>query len=366
MKRYTKLHVTAALTLFVGIAATISSCERDVPVLEVPVTDDLLSPIPAYLNIPEGFPDPLPFDDNPLTQEGVELGRKLFYDPILSGDKTQSCGSCHNQSMAFTDNGLRFSVGIDDIAGDRNAMPIINLAWQPTFFWDGRSPSLEIQALEPVPNPIEMHLEWPEAVARLTADEEYPLLFQKVFGVNEISRDLVAKAISQFERTLISGNSRYDQSERREIILTESERKGQVIFFTETGDCFHCHFNYPLMTDHDFHNNGLELTYADKGLANVTGAPADNGKFRTPTLRNIALTAPYMHDGRFETLKEVVDHYSSGLQLHPNLDPLFKNASDGGVQLSEAEKWDLIAFLETLTDEEFITNPAFADPNQPN
>lgn len=303
--------------------------------------------------------------DNPSTVEGVSLGRKLFYDPILSGDSTQSCGSCHNQEYNFSDNGLQFSVGIDGISGNRNSMVITNLAWARNFFWDGRSPQLEDQALEPVPNPIEMHLNWDDAIVRLKNHPTYPKEFYRAFQTFEIDSNLVAKALSQFMRTLISHQSKYDEvfatNPPNLSLFTPEELRGFEIFNNEEGDCFHCHGGV-LFTDNAFHNNGLDEVPSDSGLYNVTKNPGDVAKFRSPTLRNIALSPPYMHDGRFATLSEVIDHYSFGLHESPTVDPLMKKIDQGGLLLSSSDKDALIAFLKTLTDSSFVQNPAYANP----
>jgi len=245
-------------------------------------------------------------------------------------------------------------------------MPLINLAWNfsDRFAWDGKELGLERQALEPVINPIEMHSDWSNVVAKLEQDPEYPILFSRAFGTSSIDSVLVAKAIAQFERILISGNSKFDQYLLGNATLSLQELNGFAVFMDEEkGDCFHCHGsdNNPLWTDNKFHNNGLDANFNDFGLGTVTGDPNDNGKFRSPTLRNLTFTAPYMHDGRFATLEEVINHYSEGLQFSPTIDPLMKKVSQGGVQLSVEEKIDLKAFLLTLTDLEFINNPDFRD-----
>lgn len=329
------------------------------------------APTPAPLPIPQLFaqyinPPVIP-NDNPQTVEGIALGRKLFFDPILSGDGTQACADCHDPTSAFVDPNTQFSLGIDGIPGDRNAMPIFNLAWNwgGKFFWDGRAQGLEGQAFGPVVNPVEMHNTWPNAVAAVQADASYPSMFLAAFGTSTVDSTLVVKALAQFERTLISANSKFDKYLMSQVALTPQELNGFNLFMSETGaDCFHCHGSAanPLWTDNLFHDNGLDAVYTDLGLGNVTGNPNDNGKFRTPSLRNLAFTAPYMHDGRFATLDEVIDHYSEGLQNSPNIDPLMKSASQGGVQLTPSEKADLKAFLLTLTDTDFITNPDFQAP----
>ena len=330
-------------------------------------SEEVYSPIPYSLKIPELFQqkliDPLIPSNNPLTEEGVALGKKLFFDRKLSGNNTQACASCHKPQNSFTDN-TRFSNGIDGVFGSRNSMPLMNLAWNFTdkFAWDGKELGLERQALEPVKNPIEMHSNWRNVAEKLQQDPEYPTLFLRAFGTTTIDSSLVTKAIAQFERILISGNAKFDQYLLGNATLSLEELNGFTVFMDEEkGDCFHCHGsdNNPLWTDNSFHNNGLDSTFDDLGLGAVTGDPNDNGTFRSPSLRNLNFTAPYMHDGRFATLEEVINHYSEGLQFSSTIDPLMKKVSQGGVQLTPQEKLDLKAFLLTLTDPEFINNPDF-------
>lgn len=356
---------------FIFIAAfVLQSCKDKEP--------DTPSATPYDLQIPQGLP---PMDqpaDNPLTVEGVDLGRRLFYDKILSGNYTQSCASCHEQGKAFAD-GMQFSTGIDGVQGNRNAMSIVNMGWNKDFFWNGRAKSLEKQALAPVPNPVEMHLKWGDAVARLQASTTYPALFEKAFGTSAIDSNLVAKALAQFMRTIIAGQSRFQRYMRGENTLTQQEINGFLLFINEfKGDCQHCHdIGSRLMTDNlfldasqRFHNNGLESSYPEfLGLAEITQNPDDNGKFKTPTLMNIALTAPYMHDGRFSTLDEVIDFYDHGVQVSPTLDVFmtknFPDLQQGDTRelgLTVQEKADLKAFLLTLTDSTLLTNPAYSNP----
>lgn len=331
--------------------------------------EKMYTPVPYVLEIPDLFQDkliaPIIPTNNPMTEEGVALGKKLFFDNILSGNETQSCATCHNPTKAFTNN-QQFSKGIDGRIGTRNSMPLFNLAWNfdELFAWDGKEFSLEKQALEPVSNPIEMHANWETVVEKLKIHPTYPVLFQQAFGSPTIDRDRVTKAIAQFERTLISSNSKFDQYLRGEKSLTPEEQNGFAIFMDEAkGDCFHCHGsdNNPLWTDHQFHNNGLDLFFKDLGLGAITGDPSDNGKFKSPSIRNLAFTAPYMHDGRFATLEEVIDHYSEGLKPSPTIDPLMKKVSQGGVGLTPNEKADLKSFLLSLSDSDFIKNPAFKE-----
>ena len=324
-------------------------------------------PTPNPLQIPQLFEDnilnPVIPTNNPQTVEGIALGKKLFFDPILSRDNTQACADCHMPENAFSDTD-RFSDGIDGAFGPRNSMPLFNLAWNydDRFFWDGRIFSLEHQAFQPVTSPIEMHNTWSNVEQDLQEHSEYPNLFNLAFGSSTIDSTLVTKAIAQFERTLISSNSKFDKYLLNEVTLTSEELNGFNIFMDETkGDCFHCHGSdkNPLWTDNAFHNNGLDVTFTDLGFGKVTGDPADNGKFKSPSLRNLVFTAPYMHDGRFATLDDVINHYSEGLQNSSTIDPLMKKVAQGGVQLSTQEKANLKAFLLTLSDPEFISNPAF-------
>ena len=331
--------------------------------------EDVYIPTSASLKIPELFQQklisPVIPSNNPLTEEGIALGKKLFFDTILSKDNTQSCATCHDPKRAFTDE-TRFSDGVDGNFGNRNSMPIFNLAWNfdDRFTWSGKEISLERQALEPVRNPIEMHSNWNNVAKKIKEHSEYPTLFKEAFGNTKIDSTLITKALAQFERTLISGDSKFDQYLLGKTTLTSEEQNGFDVFMDETrGDCFHCHGsnNNPLWTDNKFHNNGLDAVFTDLGLGEVTGDPNDNGKFRSPSLRNLKFTAPYMHDGRFATLDEVINHYSSGLKSSSTIDPLMKKVSQGGVNLSNNDKADLKAFLLSLSDNNFVTNPNFQE-----
>ncbi|GAA4889691.1 cytochrome c peroxidase [Flaviramulus aquimarinus] len=324
-------------------------------------------PTPSALEIPKLFENnilsPVIPVDNPQTVEGIALGKKLFFDPLLSIDNTQACADCHAPEHAFSDPD-RFSDGVDGFLGTRNSMPLFNLAWNydEKFFWDGKSFSLEHQAFSPVTDPIEMKSTWAQVEQKLQQHSEYPDLFEKAFGNQAIDSTLVTKAIAQFERTLISSNSKFDKFLLGEATLTPQEQNGFNVFMDEArGDCFHCHGSdkNPLWTDNIFHNNGLDATFTDLGLGAITGDPADNGKFKSPSLRNLAFTAPYMHDGRFATLEDVINHYSEGLKNSSTIDPLMKKVTQGGVGLTEQDKADLKAFLIALSDYDFINNSSF-------
>lgn len=327
------------------------------------------------IDIPPFFP---PMDippDNPTTVEGVELGRLLFWEKGLSADSTQSCGSCHLPSFSFADPSP-VSTGITGAQGTRNAMALVNMGWAQRFFWDGRAATLEEQVLEPIPHPDEMNLPWPEAVSRLEADPAYAERFRVAFAGEPISPEAVSKAIAQFLRTMVSADSKFDQWRKGQTQLSDLEFQGYEIFNREGGDpeivqggqfggdCFHCHGEAGLQfTDYLFHNNGLDSTFAaDPGLAGITGIALDSGRFRTPTLRNVALSPPYMHDGRFGSLAEVIDHYNSGGHPSATIDPFMKYSS-GGLMLQPQQKEALLAFLHTLTDTAFASNPAFSDPH---
>lgn len=337
---------------------TFSSCAKDVP---VPGDDVAPGPTPLNIQAPFGFPQLIIPQNNPTTLEGVALGRKLFYDPILSGNNAMSCASCHAQNFGFTDHENALSTGIDGIAGTRNSMPLFNLAWAPALLWDGGAADLESQVLAPITSPIEMHEDLANALDELNAHNEYPTLFERAFGTPKATSFLVMKAISQFERTLISADSKYDRYLRGDAQFSEQEIRGMNLFSDMSkGDCNHCHTLGGLFTDFAYRNTGLDFDYADQGRYLITLNESDKGKFKTPTLRNIALTAPYMHDGRFTTLMECVQHYNTGFVVTPNLDPALAFVQQGRMTHQEME--DIVAFLHTLTDSSFIGNPAFSAP----
>jgi len=371
------MHSRRIIIILIAISLLYTRCKPDEPGPEPngPFVCEGNSPTLYELELPDNvtmFPQPA---DNPMTEEGVELGRRLFYDTILSGDSSLACAGCHQQAFAFTVPD-QFSIGIEGIAGTRNSMPLFNLGWQPNFTWDGRAEDIEEQALEPVPNPIEMHLEWPEAVERLERHELYPEWFCGAFESSEIHPELVTKAIAQFLRSIVSFDSDFDKDIRGELQLEQSALDGFDIFvdegqgFGNPGHCFHCHDgSASFFTDFEFHNNGLDMVtdfnnWPDPGRGGVTTEIQDYGHFRTPSLRNIALTSPYMHDGRHQTLEEVIEHYNSGFQTTGQLhdDPLAVSDFGTGLGLTEDEKSDLISFMHALTDSTLITNPDYSNP----
>ncbi len=309
-------------------------------------------------------------ETNPVTVEGAELGRHLFYDPILSVHQNMSCATCHRQEYAFSDAPNAFTKGNKDVLTKRNTMPLFNLAWYSSMFWDGRSSGIEEQVFHPVSDPNEMNLQWTEAVKRIQGSPFYKPKFALAFGNQPIDSVLISKAIGQFLRTLLSYQSKYDRVLAGKDNFTKDEYDGYVLVNDMTkGDCLHCHTSDAdaLGTIRTFSNTGLDrvldpVQYKDKGLGAVTHNISDNGKFKIPSLRNVAVTAPYMHDGRFATLNEVLDFYSEGVQQSVNIDSKMGSAHQGGVRLSHEEKQKIIAFLQTLTDSVFITNPALSNP----
>ncbi len=332
------LHIILPVIAAVVFIAGCKSKDADDP--DAPPTH---SATPADLNLPFNFPRMEIPEYNRPTVEAIELGRELFYDPILHPLETMSCASCHDQSVSFTTH-------------ESNALALVNLGWNDRFLWNGKVAG----TLEDITR-FEVEEFFQTDVDALNANPDYREKFKAAYGVNSITTHEISLALAQFFRTLNSHDSKYDRWLRGEVQLTAEEYAGFEIFNSETGDCFHCHGTI-LFHDNRFGNNGLDLE-PDPGLFEVTGDPNDFGKFKTPTLRNIELTAPYMHDGRFETLEEVVDFYSSGVQHHsPNLSPLMKYSADGGVQMYPLQKEYLIAFLKTLTDTSFTEDERFADP----
>lgn len=364
-------------TLVYIVLATLALACSDV-VNEVPDTPFSTTPYTFNFNKSVLPPVNIPVD-NALTVEGVQLGRMLFYDPILSRDSSQSCASCHNQKNAFTDNGLARSTGINGTVGQRNSMPIFNLMWHlDGFFWDGRSDILRHQAIEPIIDQTEMNETIGNVMAKLSNSSRYSLAFSKAFDTESIDEELIGKALEQFMLSVVSANSKFDRVQLQLEEFTIQERTGQVIFNEEAitineerdpnnpenigGDCFHCHGNSLFMT-REYMTNGLP-NVTDIGRGGVNGNARDNYKFKTPSLRNVEKTAPYMHDGRFNTLEEVVQHYLSDmsdatadLSEEPNM-----HALRDSVYLSEEHKAALVAFLKTLTDDEFLNNPAYDNP----
>lgn len=326
-----------------------------------------LGPTPLKLSYPAWAADSIhkpeiPYD-NPTTVEGVALGRRLFYEKALSHDGSMSCASCHIQAHAFSDP-RRFSSDVHDGGTPRNSMALINLAWSHFFFWDARAHSLELQAFEPVTAHQEMFNAWPEAIQRLKERPGYEAQFQAAFGTMLFDSLHVVYALAQFERTLISFDSPFDRFHYRcdSTALTPSEQRGLALYFGKA-HCADCH-ELPVLQDHTVINIGLDSIPTDKGMGARTGKAWHVGRFKTPTVRNCEVSAPYMHDGRFATLEEVVDFYMDDVHLNtPNFDDHMFAWELGVVELDQAERADLVAFLKALTDTTFLNDPSLSDPN---
>jgi cytochrome c peroxidase len=293
------------------------------------------------------------------TEKGFELGRKLFYDARLSIDNTISCSFCHEQAYAFTHHGHEFSHGLNDQEGTRNAPAVQNMAFQGEYFYDGASNSIEMLSIVPIHNPIEMGETLEGIAGELKSDKAYVKLFRQSFDDGQVSSGNILKALAQFMTMMVSANSRYDKYVRNEPggKLTAQEMEGLTLFLDK---CASCH-KTDLFTDSSFRNNGLppNPNLNDLGREVVTGFETDRYKFKVPSLRNVALTAPYMHDGRFGSLQSVLNFYSQGVVHSATLDAVLQQGDVLGIPLSQEEKEAIIAFLNTLTDEEFITNPKF-------
>lgn len=311
-------------------------------------------------SVPKKWPKPqYDFTKNPITTEGFELGRKLFYDPILSRDNTISCASCHLQYTGFTHVDHAVSHGIDGRKGTRNSPVLINLAWNSSFHWDGGVNHLEAQGINPIQHPAEMDNSLEEVLNRLSTSDSYPLLFQKAFGTNTINTSTVMKALTQFTVSLVSSNSKYDQVLRKEkgVHFTEQEKNGLNLFRSH---CAACHTE-PLFTNTFFTSNGLPIDTLlnDVGRFGITHMAKDSMQFKIPTLRNIEFTFPYMHDGRYKKLKDVINYYSEGINTKDHyLDHRLKKP----LHFSEHDKKDLLAFLLTLTDKSFLYDKRFSFP----
>jgi cytochrome c peroxidase len=341
-----------AIIIFASLA--IQSCKVDPKLNEVLPSDDLKEVIP------KGWPDPkYRFINNPIKEEVFVLGRALFYDPILSKDNTISCGTCHQQFAAFANVDHALSHGIEDKVGIRNSPGLFNMTWHPSFMHDGGINHIEVQPIAPIENPVEMDLNFAEALNKLRASQKYLKLFKEAYGTEEITDAKMLKAMAQFMGLMYSYNSKFDMYVRGEnnVQLNDAEKRGYQVFLQK---CNSCH-TQPLFSDFSFRSNGLSVhpLLKDSGRAHITRLPEDRWKFKVPSLRNIALTGPYMHDGRFSTLEQCLNHYTNGVTNLENLDPLLQ---PNGIALSSAEKSDVIEFLKTLTDYKFINDKRFANP----
>ena len=344
-------HITPVFILAL-FAVFLPSCEYDQPIKEELPANDI------HLVVPQGWPYPVyDFTGNTLTTEGFILGRKLFYDTKLSKDNSISCGSCHQQFAAFSHLDHKVSHGIYGLLGTRNSPPIFNLNWHTNFMWDGGINHMEVQPLAPITNPVEMDEDINVVVSKLQGDANYPKMFKDAFGTEVITSQLIFKSMAQFMGMLVSDNSKYDLYTRGQASLNSSEMNGLALFQQK---CNVCH-TAPLFTNFQYMNNGIDTAFEDAGRGKITMHAADSGTFKVPSLRNVALTAPYMHDGRFNTLNQVLDHYSAGVKNSSTL----SSEVVGGIPLTSQEKADIIAFLNTLTDDSFIKDARFNDPFSP-
>ncbi|MBC7425879.1 MAG: cytochrome-c peroxidase [Bacteroidia bacterium] len=342
----------------------IESCKKD-PKVEVDMD------MPYNLEF-GAFPQPLIAIDNPLTVEGVKLGRMLFYEKMLSSNNQMNCASCHNQKTAFSDTN-RLSIGVLGLPGKRQAMSAFNMAWNSNeFFWDGRAHLLRDQSLKPIQDSLEMHETLPGVIAKLQSSNNYPPQFKKAFGSEEITSERMSKALEQFMNSIVSYRSKYDDYLAGAATLTQIEERGRFLFFTEFNpafpnasgaDCQHCHGGSNFEND-KYANNGLDndAGISDIGRQKVTNNNSDKAKFKVPSLRNVELTFPYMHDGRFKTLEEVVEHYNL-VTNSSTLDGSFQQQlPNGGLKLTANDKAALVAFLKTLTDYKLTTDSRYSSP----
>lgn len=301
------------------------------------------------LSYPDYFPTPVySFENNELTKDKFELGRKLFYDGILSSDNSVSCGSCHSQVHGFADHNVNFSTGVNNLKGTRNSPAITNMIWSSSFMWDGGVNHIEVFSLAPITNPLEMNESMENVIDKLNQNDFYKSAFKKAYGTSTITDQLLFRALTSFMSMLVSDDSRYDQFRQGKAILTPQEVEGLQLFQQK---CASCHAE-PLFTNHSFQNNGLDSVFIDLGRGRITLEEEDNGKFKVPSLRNVELTYPYMHDGRFWTLEQVLEHYNTGIKNSETLAPELVN----GLPMTAEEKKKIIAFLKTLTDYTIISD----------
>lgn len=355
--------------IFILIGFTFS-CSDD-PIVDSPEVE-ILQDTTGYELLYGALPLPDLPEDNPLTVQGVKLGRMLFYETMLSKDDSQSCASCHRQEHAFSDT-TRFSLGVEGRPGKRQAMSVFNMAWNSNeFFWDGRAHLLRDQAILPIQDELEMNETLGNVITKLTDSKMYRDQFTKVYGDDDITVDKMAKALEQFMFSIVSHDSKYDQWKAGLVEFTESEERGRLLFEAEYNpffpefsgaDCAHCHGGANFEND-QYMNNGLDSDedFADIGREAATMNPLDRAKFKVPSLRNIELTTPYMHDGRFTTLEEVINHYNEGIHPSTTIDPAILTTSETGLFLTDMDKVDLINFLKTLTDQSMITDDRYSNP----
>ncbi len=340
-------YISIQFLLTCTIACLLFACKKK---------EDDIVPVDSWgFQKPAYFPEPVyKFENNEQTKLRFELGRDLFYDPILSLDNTISCAHCHSQTHAFADHNGAFSAGVGGTLGTRNSPSITNLAWYPSFMWDGGVNHIEVFSVAPITNPLEMKETIANVVVKLNNNPAYKTKFKAAYGVDEVTDQKMLQALAQYMAMVISADSKYDKYRLGKATLTADETAGLSLFQAK---CASCHTE-PLFTDFSFRNNGIDATFTDLGRGQITQNAADNGKFKVPSLRNVELTYPYMHDGRFFTLDQVMNHYSSGIQQSATLDASLA----AGIPLTQEEKQQIIKFLKTLTDYTLMADPSLSEP----
>lgn len=340
------------LLVILSLMALVYACNKA-------AVDNLEGTTLIQFKTPDYFPQPVyHFETNPLTKEGFELGRKLFYDPLLSYDNTISCGSCHIQTSAFTQHGHSTSHGIFNQFGTRNAPPIMNLAWSKSYMWDGGVFDLDLQPIAPITNRVEMGDTVEHVIARLQKSSIYPGLFKRAFGTSEINANRMFKALSQFMVMCVSANAKYDSVRRGQASFTSLEQAGYILYQQR---CSTCHAE-PLFTDNSFRNNGVRINSVnDQGRYTITLQDSDRYKFKVPSLRNLSYTAPYMHNGEIYQFDAIFYHYQYRITNTPNLDPLLKQNGRIGFTFTTDEQTKLTAFLKTLDDRSFVTDKRLSE-----
>lgn len=353
INRFVKPFLRSGWMIFSALAVLLTGCMQD----KTPIASSDDASIYEFVR-PENFPEPTyTFSNNPVTKDGFELGKRLFFDPILSRDASVSCNNCHIQATGFADSQQHpLSIGVDNRIGMRNAPPLTNLAFKDEFFWDGGVTHLDFVPINAIESEIEMDETLENLVRKLNAHPEYPALFKQAFDADTVALPFILQALSQFTVMMVSADSKYDKFIRDEgEMLSVNELEGRDVFQAK---CASCHSG-ELFTDQSYRNNGLSDTFPDEGRARITEDVSDIGKFRVPGLRNVDRTAPYMHNAKFWTLREVLDHYDTGIVDSPTLDPMLKQNGQFGIELSENEKDRIIDFLKTLSDFDFVANTKF-------
>lgn len=336
------------LVFVVCFLMVLGACRKRAPELKSADREYTLV-YPPYFPAPHYQPA-----DNALTNDGIALGRMLFYDPVLSSDSSVSCGTCHSQAHAFSGHNTAFSTGVANRKGIRNSPALFNLSWNTSFMADGGINHIEVMPFAPITNPDEMNESLPHVLFKLRRSNRYPELFKKAFGSEQVTDQKLFYALAQFMGSLLSTGSRYDQFRKGEGKMDTDEQAGLMLFRQH---CASCHLE-PLFTDYSFRNNGIDTVFKDPGRGLITGNSSDRGKFKVPSLRNVALTYPYMHNGRFYTLEAVLDHYAGSVRYSPTAD------INGNMSLNETEKKQIIKFLKTLTDYTLLSNPSYSEPRQ--